>query len=832
MLLSAVLLGVSITAVRVYPPFASPPRLGASLDRTDINPLTDRYVDQILGPGDRSATSEVAGNDARPRTGAPDPDDAAGQVVQHAFTNDDQADAYPIERLPFTGRTSTAAAGRETGEPECGTQLGGTVWYRYTATRSEALLADTFGTQYQTSLAAYRRTSGRLQQMEHGCALDSRGNSQIRVTVVSGTTYLFQVGAAVQGGSLTFHLKRFGETILASVSSAGRVGNASSSEPAVSSDGRFVAFASNATNLIRGMEARKCRQVGPGPLPMAPCANVFLRDRRSGMTRLVSVALNGRPANDMSEYPQVSDDGRYVLFHSRASDLVAGDTNGIFDAFVRDMRTGRTERVSLSDRDEQVPSAPVSSARDAWGNAGVRRSAMSADGRFIAFESRSANLAAGDTDEFRDVFLRDRRLGTTRVVSLDAGGKRSPNGVTLESMSRDGRWLLLGTDVSMTEQDDDLLRDFYLRDLRTGATELVSVAEAGHDGEDRDAATGYDVSQRSISDDGRFVAFGSDGALVEGDTNGVMDVFVRDRVRKTTERVSVSSSGGEGAGTVTTDPNNSAGAIPGWSISGDGRTVAFTTDLGGLDPADQNQWSDVFVHDRVHQVTLLLSTSVHVPGNGDEPGSYTPRLSSDGMHTAFASGHPISNRDSNRRFDVFVFSPLPAIENAGPPAKLLIPAGPCPASPRYERVGLSGAHENVTPSPIPDHGIEWMLYGLDGPYYYSEQSTVRFRYRIDLSGSSKVPRARVADIAVELRWDNVSDYDLWVYDADGELLGGLNGGPGNYNNGNLTKGDLRGIETEVLDQVPHCTDLRVDVVNFNGVPPNEMTLDVTIGGVS
>jgi Tol biopolymer transport system component len=202
--------------------------------------------------------------------------------------------------------------------------------------------------------------------------------------------------------------------------------------------------------------------------------DVFVRDRQTGTTERASVDSAGVEGNDWSESGSISADGRFVAFHSLASNLVAGDTNAIWDVFVHDRQTGTTERVS-------VDSAGIE------GNDASNEPSISGDGRFVAFTSFASNLVAGDTNGDPDVFVRDRLLGTTERVSLSSAG-----------------------------------------------------AEGGHPS-----------TMPSISPDGRFVAFCSrSGNLVPGDTNGnsFEDVFVRDRLLGTTDRVSVGSGGQQGNG--------------------------------------------------------------------------------------------------------------------------------------------------------------------------------------------------------------------------------------------------------------------------------------------
>jgi hypothetical protein len=178
------------------------------------------------------------------------------------------------------------------------------------------------------------------------------------------------------------HDRQSGTTERLSVDSVGLQGNDDSFSPSISADGRFAAFYSNATNLVAG-------DTNGQP-------DVFVRDRVNGTTELVSVATNGTAANSYSHYPAISADGRFVAFHSNASNLVLGDTNGAIDVFVHDRQLGTTERVSVDTYGAQANSLYSYSA------------SISADGRFVAFWSDAWNLVANDTNGSWDVFVRDR----------------------------------------------------------------------------------------------------------------------------------------------------------------------------------------------------------------------------------------------------------------------------------------------------------------------------------------------------------------------------------------------------------------------------------------
>jgi Tol biopolymer transport system component len=281
-----------------------------------------------------------------------------------------------------------------------------------------------------------------------------------------------------------------------SVDSEGRQANGPSFGPVISADGRFVAFESAATNLVPG--------------DTNGFSDIFVRDLTAGTTTRVSVDSAGRQANGKSFRPVISADGRHVAFESVATNLVPGDTNGLSDVFVRDLMTGKTTRVSVDSVGRQA-NGPSSSA------------AISADGRFVAFESDATNLVVGDTNGKRDVFVYDLLTRTTSRVSVDLA-ERQANGPSFNAaISGDGRFVAFESDASnLVPGDSNLKRDVFVRDLMAGTTTRASVDSAGRQ------ANGSS-SGASISGDGRFVVFDSDAFnLVPNDTNGKQDVFVHD----------------------------------------------------------------------------------------------------------------------------------------------------------------------------------------------------------------------------------------------------------------------------------------------------------------
>jgi Tol biopolymer transport system component len=325
--------------------------------------------------------------------------------------------------------------------------------------------------------------------------------------------------------------------------------------PVISGDGRFVAFATSATNLVKGDR----NQV----------VDVFLRDRAAGTTQRVSMVDRRGEANGESSLPAISPDGRFVTFASLADNLVAGDTNFATDVFLIDRQAGTTQRVSVSSTQQQADNQSDSSA-------------VSADGRFVAFTSSASNLVPGDDDSASDVFLRDLQSGTTEGISIVG-----PSGGVIghsagPAITPDGRYVAFHSwEPNLVPGDTNNSYDVFVRDRATGTLERVSVDSAGVQGNDWSFAP-------SISADARYVAFDSFASnLVAGDGNFDFDIFVHDRTLHTTLRVSVTTGGAEGGLSLSSvNP----------SISADGQVIAFESEAA-LVPADSGFPVDVFVHD-------------------------------------------------------------------------------------------------------------------------------------------------------------------------------------------------------------------------------------------
>jgi Tol biopolymer transport system component len=426
----------------------------------------------------------------------------------------------------------------------------------WTSVGLAAILSQGFARAQTTSLVSVDSTGAQGNLESDACSISADGRF---VAFSSFATNL--VGGDTNGWNDIFvHDRQSGATERLSVDSAGGQGNGLSEHPAISADGRYVAFDSGASNLVAG--------------DTNAASDIFLHDRQLGTTERVSVDSAGGQGNGGSVYPVISADGRFVAFESAASNLVATDTNATFDIFVRDRRLGTTERVSLSSGGGQ-------------GNSGSGLASISVDGRCVAFRSSSTNLVAGDTNGNDDIFVRDRLLGTTERVSVDTGGSQA-NGTSAElSISGDGRCVAFLSQASnLVAGDTNGTPDVFVHDRQTGTTERVSVATGGV--QTNGASFMPFHFPPALSPDGRFVAFDSSAwNLVAGDTNGTPDIFVHDRRSGTTERVSVDSGGAQGNGTS---------ARP--AITPDGRFVAFFSNASNLVAGDTNSTWDVFVRDQ------------------------------------------------------------------------------------------------------------------------------------------------------------------------------------------------------------------------------------------
>lgn len=493
------------------------------------------------------------------------------------------------------------------------------------------------GRVFETILKVFELGRGQRTDEDRAITADASPVINGRSLVVSNGLVFFRTAEAANARQMTERV---------SVASNGnqQQGTDGSRHPSISGDGRFVAFLSFARGLAPG-GANFCGSIA------GPC-DVFVHDRVTRITERISTAFDGGHVNDFPGVPWMSADGRFVTFAGPASNLVPNDTNGTADVFMHDyLGSGATERINLRPDQSQSGGASVDS----------QQLGISADGRFVTFASEAGGLVPEDQnilcrflpDAFRcqDVFVRDRAAHSSERASVATDNTDANDFSLWPSMSADGRFIVFTSSASNLVPDGAAGQDVYVRDRVAGTTERVSIATDGIRG------NAGSISERgSISADGRFVAFTSHATnLVPGDTNGIEDAFVHDRQTGTNERVSIASDGSQAAAFT--------GAI-GAALSADGRLVAFASDATNLVPGDTNvcgtllnRCLDVFVHDRLTGFTERVSVaSDGSQGEGDFIGAdFDYSISADGRFVAFnADFSNLVPGDTNGIEDVFV----------------------------------------------------------------------------------------------------------------------------------------------------------------------------------
>ncbi|UBF25722.1 DUF4347 domain-containing protein [Kovacikia minuta CCNUW1] len=417
-----------------------------------------------------------------------------------------------------------------------------------------------------------------------------------------------------------------GTFTLASVNNSNTLGNNSSFDANISADGRYVAFVSAANNL--------------SPLDTNFNQDIFVRDLQSNTTVLVSPNSSGTDGgNAASLTPVISANGQVVVFSTNAANLTSSsDSNGQSDVVLRHLPTNTSNLLSRRD-----PSLPLSTTAGSSSVNSSRNRSVSADGRYVVFDSSAGNLVPNDNNNAQDVFVRDTQTNTVSLVSLNSSDTGSSNGSSSSPViSANGRY------VAFVSNANNLVTgvggtQVYVRDLQTGTTVVASRAN-GVSG-----VTGNsNSSNASISDDGRYVAFTSTANnLSPSDTNFNQDIFVRDLQNNTTVLASPNSGGTNGGSSTSFSP----------LISGDGQSVVFVsvaTDLTAL--ADTNGTQDIFRRNLQTNTTQLVSRNSAGTGTGNN-FSDLPVISSDGRYVAFYSNASdlTSLSDTNNTYDVFLF---------------------------------------------------------------------------------------------------------------------------------------------------------------------------------
>jgi WD40 repeat protein len=319
---------------------------------------------------------------------------------------------------------------------------GGGRYVAFTSAASTLVTGDTnsrldvFVHDRQTGTTA-RVNLGPQGQQANGNTTQSSISGDGRYVAFDSTASNLVPGDTNRASDVFVRDRQTGTTTRVSLRSDGIQANLAGEGPSISGDGRYVAFYSKASNLVRGDTNDKF--------------DAFVHDRQTGKTRRVSVRSNGKQANGQTWSAEISENGRYVAFYSNASNLVRGDTNDKFDAFVHDRQTGKTRRVSVSTQEDQA-------------NRAAYFPSISGNGRYVAFFSGASNLVRGDTRRGFDVFLRDRTTGTTRLLSVNSNGTKGNRISGWPAISANGKYVVFQSNASnLVPHDTNNMYDLFVR---------------------------------------------------------------------------------------------------------------------------------------------------------------------------------------------------------------------------------------------------------------------------------------------------------------------------------------------------------------------------------
>ncbi|MFN2203884.1 MAG: peptidoglycan DD-metalloendopeptidase family protein [Caldilineaceae bacterium] len=353
-----------------------------------------------------------------------------------------------------------------------------------------------------------------------------------------------------------------GGTVLVSANRQGASGNGWSSDPAVSADGRFVAFYSWAGDLTPG--------------DTNAVQDVFLWDLE-GVIRRISLSPEGAQTNDRSgdsrygARPAISADGARIAYHSQATNLVELDTNSSQDVFVYDAGQRNTLRVSVSSAGEQA-------------DGDSRDPALSASGDLVVFSSQARNLSPlAGLARTSQVYLHDLESRATTMISAVGGAAGDADSVT-PAISGDGQTIVFASHATnLTENDSNAFSDIFVYDVPSSTLQQISMTPGGD-------ATNGDSFAPTISLDGRYVGFASRASnLVKGDTNGATDIFLHDRVTQHTSRVSVAVTG------QWTGLEANADSMGPPAVSVGGNLVSYVSQATNLVAGETTRYAEAYV---------------------------------------------------------------------------------------------------------------------------------------------------------------------------------------------------------------------------------------------
>lgn len=424
------------------------------------------------------------------------------------------------------------------------------------------------------------------------------------------TIFIVSFSTAGAGAQTSLQLKK------ASNSASGGDADDANYRPAVSGNGRFVVYSSDATNIIEN--------------DVNGFTDIFLYDRLNGKTELVSITSFGEQLNAGSSLfnNSVSDDGRYIAFTTTATNISFESTNGLMLAYVHDRVSGMTTLVSKS-------------SGGAIPNSSCTRARISGDGRFIIYSSTATNLA-NDVDDTNDtdIFVYDRDTGNTECASVNAAGKSPVGAAAFSSVSADGRFVTFQSACDTLDANDTHIgNDIFIRDRQLGSTTLISAGAGG-------AADGAS-DESVVSGDGSFVVFRSNATnLISGTTVAANNhLYLWKRADGSVSLVTKAFGGGAAS---------AGGSL--CDISESGRFVVFRSTATNIMNIAQTQSAHLYLYDRVNDTFSRASDTIGgTEANGDVSD---PSISNDGSVVAYVSNaNNLSPNDQNSDYDIFVAGP-------------------------------------------------------------------------------------------------------------------------------------------------------------------------------
>ena len=455
------------------------------------------------------------------------------------------------------------------------------------------------------------------------------------------TTYTYQVYARDNAGNqpaagswttiqaTTSRMPSAIQRVNTSSSGAQAVGYNEMSGPVFSPDGTRVAFSSWSTNLVDG--------------DTNGTEDIFVKTLATGAIERISVTGDGTQADGGSRNPQWSPDGTRIGFLSKASNLVVG-ADGRPQLYVKTLGSGAVQLISSNAAGEGAE-IMYSDAETAW--------YPDLSGTRIAFASSAPNLVPGDSNGMSDIFVKNLTTGSIDRISTTATGQQAiPGGAWSPAWSPAGdRIAFVSSASNLVDSDTNDVPDVFVKDLMTGAIKRVSVSAGAGQADGGSDNPVWFPSGNTTGGRGEIAFTSKASNLVDGDTNGVSDVFVKDLLTGDIERVSTTATGAQGTGASLLSYSNPAKM---WSPSGfPGQWITFISWAPNLVDGDTNGVSDIFVKNvttgEIERINLSAS-GLQADGVSREP-SWAPS----GDRIVFGSfASNLVDGDTNGEYDIFV----------------------------------------------------------------------------------------------------------------------------------------------------------------------------------